>query len=251
MLPTDRAERSLKEVGVLCRSPSCSLVNRGQSTPLSDRPAKLLPSGPRRAAEIVACDEITCSPRVGSPEAGPLRDRVYYAVRAEPWINLTRLARSLERAPSSVAYHVDALIRSGQLTQVRAGVRSCLHVAGDDNPTLSQASAVLTNPTAKRIADTIAANSECDIARLAHYSGLPRHVIYYYLPRLMRAGLVGSRSLTRYFQLYPRPLMRAVAHPRDLSQRTQSAYAVGEVPGQDASVGKSTRDHQQRSMPGP
>lgn len=150
--------------------------------------------------------------------ASPARRRIYNAIRAEPGISMSEIARRVALSWTAAALHVDQLERAGIASSIHGGRRRALF-ATDIPLTISpEAPALLAEPACRLVALAIIDRPGMRVWELCEETGTSERSAYHHVLRLTKAGLIASTNVRLYHGLTATPELLALLADSDRGQ---------------------------------
>lgn len=136
----------------------------------------------------------------------PERQRILQIVQSTPGVHHNEIVRVTGKGNGSVEHHLRTLVRTGHLSQKRAGGFVCYYAKGALDRRVMAALPVLKADLAKDILGAVQKDPGLTGADLARLTGAENSTIAYHLKRLEGAGLIERRRAGRVVQAYPQEL---------------------------------------------
>lgn len=130
--------------------------------------------------------------------ASPARRRIYDAIRAEPGLSMSELARRVDLSWTGAALHVDQLEQAGLTRSVLGGRRRALFATNIPLSIAPEAPALLAEPACRAVALAIIDRPGMRVWELCEEIGTSERSAYHHVLRLTKAGLIASTNARLY-----------------------------------------------------
>lgn len=142
--------------------------------------------------------------------ASTSRLRVFEAIRDEPGITVSKIAREVGLYWSTVALHVERLTRAGLVRSTRVGRRRVLFSSTEANGESAVQRGLLAEDACRRVAVAVVEHPRTPIFELSHRTGISERALYHHVKRLVEAELLSTSKERFYRGLEPTPRLLAL-----------------------------------------
>lgn len=133
-----------------------------------------------------------------------VRERIFEAIKAEPGVSASELARRTDVSWGTTMYHLDVLEQTKMISSMRDGRYRRYFQNGAGLTATKQVVAILRNPITERVATCVETTPGVTQKDLAAAMDMSPQALHWHLTRLVKAGVVEKRRegrLVRHFAL--------------------------------------------------
>lgn len=131
-----------------------------------------------------------------------VRERIFQAIRANPGVSASDLARFAEVSWGTTIYHLDVLEQTRMVTSLRKGRYRRYFENGAPLTTSKDAVAILRNPVTASVVEALRTRPGVTQKELAGATGMSPQALHWHVARLVETGLVRKERdgrLVRHF----------------------------------------------------